>query len=131
AKESANSIDYRVAMDAGPKGKRGEEAAMAVGWRGAAGKSGIPTAFVVNRGGVSAWIGHPAELAKPLADVVANRWDVKAEAQRQKEERVRERKLRAVAEKIRKTQEDGDTKAVVAIIDAAIRDDAKMEALLS
>jgi thiol-disulfide isomerase/thioredoxin len=125
--EMGEKMNYRVAIDAVPEGKDADEGAMAAAWMGAAGQSGIPTAFVVNRDGVIAWIGHPAELDKPLADIVANKWDVKAEAQRQKEERARERKLRAIAAKLHKAEEDNDTKAIIAII----RDDSKMEPLLA
>jgi thiol-disulfide isomerase/thioredoxin len=129
--EMGEKMEYRVAIDAVPEGKKADEGAMATAWMDAAGQSGIPTAFVVNREGVIAWIGHPTEMDKPLAGIVANKWDVKAEALRQKEERARERKLRAIAEKLQKAQENDDHKAIVAIIDAAIRDDGKMEPLLA
>jgi hypothetical protein len=49
---------------------------MAVTWMKAAEQNGIPTAFLVNRQGRIAWIGHPMELdEKLLNDVLANRHD--------------------------------------------------------
>lgn len=124
-------MNYRVAMDAVPEGKKADHGAMAKNWMDAAGQSGIPAAFVVNRDGVIAWIGHPAELDKPLADVVANKWDVKAEIARVKEERVRERKLQAIFAQIQKAQENDDRKGILTVIDAAIKDDPKMELMLA
>lgn len=126
-----DKMNYRVAMDAVPDGKKPDEGAMAKNWMDAAGQQGIPAAFVVNKEGVIAWIGHPAELDKPLAEVVANTWDVKAEIVRVKEERVRERKFRAVVAKLQKAQENDDKKGMLAIIDAAVKDDPKMEILLA
>jgi thiol-disulfide isomerase/thioredoxin len=128
--EMGKKMDYRVATDSVPAGKDANDGAMATAWMDAAGQSGIPTAFVVNRDGVIAWIGHPSDLDQPLADIVANKWDVKAEAQRQKDERVRERKFREVAKKLEKAGDD-DPKAVLAILDAAIKDDAKLEPMLA
>jgi thiol-disulfide isomerase/thioredoxin len=124
-------MNYRVAMDAVPEGKKGDDGAMAKNWMTAAGQQGIPTAFIVNRDGVIAWIGHPAELDKPLADVVANQWDIQAEIARVKEERVRERRFRTIVAKIEKAQENDDRKGVLTVIDAAIKDDPKMEELLA
>ncbi len=129
-KDMGDKMAYRVAVDAVPEGKEADEGAMARGWMEAAGQSGIPTAFIVNPEGVIAWIGHPMEMEKPLEAVIAGKWDVKAEAVRAKEARVRERKLRALIAKIQKAQDDGDSKAMIAAIDAAIKDDPKFEPML-
>ena len=43
----------------------------------AAGQDGIPTAFIVNKQGRIAWIGHPMELTEELLNsVVADKYDV-------------------------------------------------------
>ncbi len=42
---------------------------------GAAGRDGIPCAFVVNKESVIAWIGHPMELDMVLDEVVKGTWD--------------------------------------------------------
>ena len=128
--DMGKKMEYRVATDSVPEGKKGDDGAMATAWMEAAGQEGIPTAFVVNRDGLIAWIGHPSDLDQPLADIVANKWDVKAEAQRQKDERAREKKLRLIAQKLEKAGDD-DPKAVLAILDAAIKDDAKLEPYLA
>ena len=41
----------------------------------AAGRSGIPCAFIVGKDARIEWIGHPAEIDDPLAAVVGGTWD--------------------------------------------------------
>lgn len=69
------SITHRVALDAPRKPQPGDEientGQMAHDWMSAAGESGVPTAFVVDRAGTIAWIGHPAELDEILPRVIA------------------------------------------------------------
>ncbi|QYK53545.1 MAG: TlpA family protein disulfide reductase [Fimbriimonadaceae bacterium] len=47
-------------------------------WMTAAGRNGIPCAFIVNEEGIIAWIGHPATMDKPLEQIVNKTWDVAA-----------------------------------------------------
>lgn len=44
----------------------------------AAGKTGIPCAFIVGKTGVVEWIGHPGEMNMPLKQVVNDEWDREA-----------------------------------------------------
>jgi thiol-disulfide isomerase/thioredoxin len=77
-KEMGDKMAYRVALDDVPKdSERGQDGKMAVGWMKAAEENGIPTAFVVNKEGKIAWIGHPMGLDKPLGKIVAGDWDLK------------------------------------------------------
>ncbi len=55
-KDMGEKMTYRVAMDDGQHGT------MAQTWMDAANQPGIPTAFVVNKQGIVAWIGHPMEI---------------------------------------------------------------------
>ena len=60
--------------------------AMATNWMKAAGQNGIPTAFVVDKKGLVAWIGHPmAGLDKVLPKVINGEWNV-AEAKHMRDE---------------------------------------------
>lgn len=65
---------YTVATDLVPEGRPAREGAMSQGWMEAAGRSTIPVAFVVDGRGRIAWIGHPLQLADPLARVMAGTW---------------------------------------------------------
>jgi thiol-disulfide isomerase/thioredoxin len=58
-KKMADKMTYRVALDDKPGDSKGK---MAETWMAAAGRDGIPSAFLVNTKGVVSWIGHPMEL---------------------------------------------------------------------
>jgi thiol-disulfide isomerase/thioredoxin len=64
-------MNYRVAMDKIPNNEASSKGHMATNWLKAAGKNGIPCAFIVNKEGKIAWIGHPAKMEKVLDNVVA------------------------------------------------------------
>jgi thiol-disulfide isomerase/thioredoxin len=70
-KKMGKQMTYRVALDSGDDGK------MAQTWMEAAGQTGIPTAFVVDKRGTIAWIGHPMKLKESLLEqVLAGKFDV-------------------------------------------------------
>jgi len=54
-----DKMTYRVALDDKTSDKKGQ---MAKTWMEAAGRNGIPSAFLVDKKGVIAWIGHPMQL---------------------------------------------------------------------
>ncbi|HEX4589365.1 MAG TPA: redoxin family protein [Gemmataceae bacterium] len=122
-----DKMDYRVAIDSVPKGKKADEGAMNKTWMSAAEQDGIPTAFVIDKDGKIAWIGHPMEMEKPLAEIAAGKWDLKAAAVAYKEEKAREKKMQTIAEKVQKAARSHDMKGVLAVVDEAIKDDPKME----
>jgi thiol-disulfide isomerase/thioredoxin len=80
---------YTVAWD-----KMGQTSAA---WMQAAGQQGIPTAFVVDKSGMIAWIGNPiypeGELDRVLDGVVADSWNIGAEKDRKAKIKVVEAKL--------------------------------------
>ncbi|MCC6675994.1 MAG: redoxin family protein [Phycisphaerales bacterium] len=64
-------MEYTVAYDG--KSKTIDKAYMK-----AAGQDGIPTAFIVDREGRVAYIGHPMEMDEPLAKIVDGKFDIDA-----------------------------------------------------
>jgi predicted Zn-dependent protease len=69
-----DKMTYHVATDDKTTEKEG---AMAATWMKAAGQGGIPTAFVIEKKGRIAWIGHPMELTEALIeDLLADRYDL-------------------------------------------------------
>ncbi len=58
-KKMGDKMTYRVALDDKSSNEKGK---MAETWMAAAGRKGIPSAFLINTKGVVAWIGHPMEL---------------------------------------------------------------------
>jgi len=61
--DKGKAMALRVAAD--PKGVMGKR------WSDAACREGIPHAFIVGKNGKIAWIGHPNEMAEPLAAILA------------------------------------------------------------
>ena len=73
-----DKMTYRVALDDKGGSKKGR---MAETWMDAAGQGGIPTAFLVNKEGVIAWIGHPMGLREEvLTQVLDGTYDLKKAA---------------------------------------------------
>jgi thiol-disulfide isomerase/thioredoxin len=66
--DKGDGMGYTVAWD---KERTTNEAFMA-----AAGQSGIPCSFLIDKEGRVAYIGHPMTLDQPLAHVVAGTWDI-------------------------------------------------------
>ncbi len=63
-----DGMAYTVAYD-------GADKFMDTNWMRAAGRNGIPSAFVVDKAGKIAWMGHPMELDMVLDGVVKGTWD--------------------------------------------------------
>ena len=63
------NMDYNVTVD--------KDKFMSTNWMAPAKQPGIPSAFIV-KDGVIQWVGHPTEMDKPLSQVVAGKFDVKA-----------------------------------------------------
>ena len=77
-KQMGEKMTYRVALDDKEESKKGQ---MAETWMEAAGQNGIPAAFLVDKQGKIAWIGHPAQLKDQLVDqVLAGTFDLKQAA---------------------------------------------------
>src|SRR5262245_54638058 len=73
-KKMGDKMTYRVALD---DKKGNDKGKMAETWMEAAGKTGIPSAFLVDKQGVIAWIGHPMSLQeKTIDEVLAGTFDV-------------------------------------------------------
>src|SRR2546422_5100639 len=86
-------MTYRVALDngAGNKGK------MAQTWMEAADQHGIPTAFIVNKQGKIAWIGHPMSLKESvLEQVLDGKFDVAKAATAYESKKKREKEEESI-----------------------------------
>lgn len=67
-----DEMDYTVAFD------RGDDTYEA--YMRPAARNSIPSAFLIDREGTIAWVGHPAGIDEPLKAMVADKWDAKAYA---------------------------------------------------
>lgn len=76
-KKMGDNMTYRVALDDKP----GRDGAMANTWMKAAAANGIPTAFLIDKKGDVAWIGHPMELKEEtLVAVLSGTYDTRKAA---------------------------------------------------
>jgi thiol-disulfide isomerase/thioredoxin len=111
----ADKMTYRVAMDDKSDGGKGR---MAETWMKAAGRTGIPAAFLVNREGVVAWIGHPASINDELVTAILDgTYDLQAQAEAAKKNAERDAALKGVMEKFKTALGDGKTDEASAAID--------------
>ena len=109
-----DKMNYSVAMDRVAPGAKGSNGTMATNWMTAAGQNGIPTAFIVGKDGKIAWIGHPMEMAEPLAKITAGTWDTASAAAKFKQEQAANEKMMAVRKDLSAAK---DSKQTVEILD--------------
>ncbi|MEE2719625.1 MAG: redoxin family protein [Planctomycetota bacterium] len=80
--QQGDKMDYTIAVD--------DERSMSESWMMAAGRNGIPSAFIVGKDGTVEWIGHPATMDEPLEKIVDGSWDrdafAAAEAERARQQ---------------------------------------------
>jgi tetratricopeptide (TPR) repeat protein/thiol-disulfide isomerase/thioredoxin len=103
--QTGDQMAYRVAIDAIPENGEANDGAMARNWMTAAGQGGIPTAFIINKEGRIAWIGHPMQMDGPLEKIVKGSWDLAAataEFRKGLEDRAR---LEPAGNNVRRTQQ--------------------------
>jgi len=114
-KKMGDQMTYRVALDDKSQETNGF---MAVNWMRAAEQNGIPTAFVINKQGRIAWIGHPMGLNEQiLEDILAGRFDIAAfaaEYERQQQVQKQDTELRIKLTKALKNKDWDAAEAAVA-----------------
>ncbi|WP_018261511.1 TlpA family protein disulfide reductase [Methylobacterium sp. WSM2598] len=81
-RDHGDAIGYRNAADL-PSSPDERLGAMNRTWCQAAYNIAIPTAFIFDREGRTAWVGHPWKCDGPLAAVVEGRWDLAAAREKQ------------------------------------------------
>ncbi|NEU12652.1 TlpA family protein disulfide reductase [Methylobacterium sp. BTF04] len=94
--ERGDALGYTVATDL-PPDELGGRGWMHRAWCRAAYQMGIPTAFIVDRAGRIAWIGHPMEIDDALNAVVEDTWDLAARAKAHRDEIVAQKVREAAA----------------------------------
>lgn len=120
--DMGDKMAYNVAIDDGKH--------MAEKWMTAAGEDGIPSAFIVDKDGAIAWIGHPMEMDEPLAKIVAGKFDRKAYAAEKAKGQKEMAELNEAMKPVQQMLEQGDTKGAQAEIDKVIAKNANFEKYL-
>jgi thiol-disulfide isomerase/thioredoxin len=133
-KEMGDKMAYRVAIDLVRDKEKDDPGTMAKTWMTAAGQEGIPAAFIIDKEGKIAWIGHPMAIDKPLEKIIAGTWDVGAAREEQRkggeakrvaaEAQAKEAKFKSRLDAALKT---GDPGKLVAAIDEIVSEDLTAE----
>jgi thiol-disulfide isomerase/thioredoxin len=114
-KKMGTNMTYRVALDDKSKIKEG---AMNTTWMEAAGQEGIPTAFIVNKHGKIAWIGHPMTMTEKLwEDILADKYDIAKAAADKEKEAANEAKMQELSAKLRTAVKDEKWDEANSIVD--------------
>ncbi|MEL6897440.1 MAG: TlpA disulfide reductase family protein [Planctomycetota bacterium] len=92
----------------------------------AAGRNGIPCAFLVGKKGIVEWIGHPMSMDNVLEEVLADKWDRAKFA----EEFKREQEMSLIQGRVFAAFQEGDFEKAVKMIDEVLKDvsDPRMKA---
>ncbi len=102
-KKMGDSMTYLVPLDNKTKEEKG---AMAVTWMEAAGRNGIPSAFLVDTKGIIAWIGHPMELKEnTIEEVLAGKFDIKKAADDAAKAEAAQGKLKKLSTELRQAMQ--------------------------
>lgn len=125
-KEMGDKMTYRVALDEIPKDGTASDGKMAKTWMEAAGQQGIPASFIVNGEGKIAWIGHPAEIDKPLKEVVEGTFDIAAAKVKMEELKAKRSKLEAMGKKLQDAIQAGKVDDAIKVIDDIVASDADL-----
>jgi thiol-disulfide isomerase/thioredoxin len=113
-KKMGDKMTYRVALDDKSQETNG---AMAIHWMKAAGQDGIPTAFIVNRGGKIAWIGHPLALeASVLDQILADTFDIAGYAEIFEKQQQEQEQRQALDQKLGKAMKEKNWDAAEAAL---------------
>jgi len=89
--KQGDKMAYTVVMDDTSAGDK-RSGAMAKTWMTAAGRNGIPSAFLVNGEGNIAWMGHPGKLDDELAKIFNKSSDTKKDEKKKKDDKKKDDK---------------------------------------
>ncbi len=118
-KEKADTMTYPVGFDT--------DRSMSTTWMKPAGQNGIPAAFIVDKTGTIAWIGHPMEMDQPLESIVAGKWDIATETKKAAEEKALQGKMEKLSVAIGNALENKDYAKILAECNSAFADEPKLE----
>ena len=121
--EMGDRMNYRVAKDDVEDGERAGK--MAKDWMEASGEGGIPAAFIVNKQGRIAWIGHPMNMEAPLVQVINDTFDLEKAASERRKEKANEKRTESLFRALATAE---GPKAQLKLLDAAIAEDPSLEA---
>ncbi len=125
-KKMGEKMTYRVALDDKPSSDKG---AMAETWMDAAGQNGIPSAFLIDKQGRVAWIGHPMTLKESvIEEVLAGSHDLKKAAADYSQRKEREAQTMTLSRQLNQAMRGKDwdkAEATVAEMEQGLPEDER------
>lgn len=119
-------MGYTVAIEQKDDPADERNGVMSRTWMKAAGRNGIPSAFIVDQKGTIAWMGHPSTMDVPLKEVVAGTWN----AERAKEIAQAEQAASKAAQQFQSFYNSGEYEKAFKVaheqIEGAWKDNANM-----
>ena len=127
-KKMGDKMTYRVALDDKSTDDKG---AMATTWMAAADQNGIPTAFIVNKHGIIAWIGHPMAMTEDLlSQILADKFDIAAFAAQNEKQEQEQKQLMEQSRKLQTAMKEKDwdaADAAVTELEKSIPENARIQ----
>lgn len=109
--KNTDKMRYNIVLD-------DQKDTISTNWMFAAGRYGIPCAFIVNEEGTIAWVGHPMQMEEPLEKISSKTWDLEAFKAKINPTIDSERTKREVQLKVAAAAKAGDAATLDAIIQA-------------
>jgi thiol-disulfide isomerase/thioredoxin len=103
-----DKMDYAVAFD----GIEGTTA----NWMFRLGQSGIPCAYVINREGKMAWVGHPRDVGSVVAELVSGTYDMSKSPDRVARDAAVARKIRDLNTRYQRAMNEGKPEEIVKVL---------------
>jgi len=129
-KQMGDKMTYRVALDKVDAGATPQGGKMAETWMKASGSDGIPTAFLIDKQGKIAWIGHPMSLDEGVIEqVLAGTYDIKKAVADRESEQKSEAELKTLSSELNDNLKNKDwdkAEATLAKIDKILPESQKV-----
>lgn len=116
-RKQGDRMGYTVAIET--------ETSMAENWMTAAGRRGIPSAFIVDQAGKIAWMGHPMGMDGPLAQIVAGNYDMGSAAEAAAKKAANEAKAQAIMTEVNALWENDQKALALDKLDEIVELDAE------
>ncbi|MEE2906400.1 MAG: redoxin family protein [Planctomycetota bacterium] len=107
--DQGDKMDYTVGLE--------QNDSIAKNWMKPAQRNGIPCAYLVDKTGRIAWIGHPGSIDPVLEEYTAGTWDIDAFAVEYRKQQEFEKAMQAMYMKMQAAMAEGDTNKALELID--------------
>ncbi|MDG2424659.1 MAG: redoxin family protein [Phycisphaerales bacterium] len=120
-KEQGDKMDYTVGIE--------KDNSIANNWMKPAGQNGIPCAYLVDKDGRIAWIGHPGSIDPVLESYTAGSWDVATFAVEYRKQQENEKFMEQMSRKVQEAMAKNEPGKAIEILDEVIAKNPDMSSV--